>query len=149
MRTEWAPEHIAIEPRGTQSLATLFLARAASAAKDSTRYSFELEAATGNPLIVTEAFTKTLTDMQSLSPQLAVESQSSSFNDCWNIMLSGRAAIGIAMPVVVPAMASDDSSSAGESGEVTEHIQFSPLPGSSELFNADAQVWAAPNDGQR
>ena len=48
---EWAPGHVAIEPRGPDSLATLFLARAAASAKSSGQYSFELDVSTGDPLI--------------------------------------------------------------------------------------------------
>lgn len=140
---EWAPGHMAIEPRGPDSLATLFLARAAASARSSSQFSFELDASTGDPLIASAAFVRTLERMVLLSGHLSPDANAASLEDCARAVLNGKAAIGIAAfgtdGTVGSAAAEREISDAGEAV-----FKFTPLPGSPEVFARDSSKWRTP-----
>lgn len=139
--TEWAPGLTAIEPRGAESLVTLFLARSAAGAKSPTQYSFELDISTGDPLISSGAFVRTAEAMSRLTPDLADDARSASFTDCMQAALTGRAAIGIAA-IGTDGLADAESAAAGTTEEpVATDLEFAPLPGSRDVFNRETAAW--------
>jgi ABC-type glycerol-3-phosphate transport system substrate-binding protein len=143
--SEWAPGQTAIEPRGADTLATLFLARAAASAKRPTQYSFELDVSTGEPLIASAAFVRTLERMGALTSHLAPASQSASFEDCWNALRSGNAAIGITALTAWPAESADQPAPGGANRSDNAQFVFGPLPGSDSVSRRDPGETAAAN----
>ncbi|MGD9855891.1 MAG: ABC transporter substrate-binding protein [Planctomycetaceae bacterium] len=138
---EWAPGHVAVEPRGPNSLATLFLARAAAGAKTPTQYSFELDVSTGDPLISSAAFVRALEAMTRLSSHLTGQSGTASFADCTSAALSGKAAMGITAFGADAGLAGDAVSPGEPPAVMDADLEFTPLPGSREVYNRDRASW--------
>lgn len=134
---QWAPGLSAIEPRGVESLATLFLARTASSAKPPTQYSFELDVSTGDPLISSPAFLRTWEKMSELTSSLSDASNAASFDDCHKAFFCGQAAIAISTLSTDTAADCDPPLSS----EAKFPYVTASLPGSRSVFNRDAGKW--------
>ena len=137
---DWAPEMAAVEPWGEEFRASLFLARAASLALHPDSLSLYLDIQTGEPLIASEAFLRSLADMQAASPYLDQASLTLGPGECLREVTEGRAALAIGLPAS-PTRDVPDSTDAGE-GTAGGTIGVCPLPGSLSVFNRETGEWS-------
>jgi ABC-type glycerol-3-phosphate transport system substrate-binding protein len=137
----WASGHIAVEPRDEASVATVFLARALSAARHPAQLSVELDVSSGEPLIASPPYVRALEEMQALTPHLTDNVQNMSPADCLQALADGTAAVGI-----VWAPAGDVELPAKSAAEA--NLTFHPLPGRRRVYDREAEEWTEPNGGQ-
>jgi multiple sugar transport system substrate-binding protein len=140
---QWAPGKVAVEPRSEQSLATLFLARAVSAARHPAQHSVELDVSDAEPLIDTPPYVRALTEMQALTPHLPDDVRSMTPTDCLQELVAGRAAIGISWPT------READKSAEDLPRREGTLAFLPVPGRSEIYDRDQQDWTSTGKNQR
>lgn len=145
---DWAPGLGVAEPWGETFRATLFLARAAAAAKHPGNISFLFDMATGKPTIDTAGFQVALEQSQTLlQTPAAAECLKMTLADSRAALLSGKAALGIAVetdPENAPLVFGP--SPAREQGISVERpeggtLGFVPLPGSDRVYNQMIKEW--------
>src|SRR5690606_25334492 len=128
--------------RSEESLATLFLARAMSAARHPAQHSVELDVSSGEALIDSPPYVRALTEMQALTPHLPENVHTMTPADCLRELVAGRAAIGISWPT----RDAESSAEAAPRGEAT--LAFLPMPGRAEFYDRDQQDWTSKGGDQ-
>jgi multiple sugar transport system substrate-binding protein len=138
---KWAPGLTAVEPWGEEFRATLFLARALPFVKKAGNYSVFFDIDSGAPLIDSPGFAKALAQAVDQIPKLSADSLKLTPAECRRMVLSGKAAMAIALE---PGRADEKSleRAAGVS------IVFSRLPGTKQVFDRHAKHWEALPDGE-
>lgn len=131
---DWGAGLSVVEPWATDFRATLFLARAASAARHPDQFSMELDAATGEPLIATEPFVTALKEVAVHLPHLADGVLAMSPADCIQQLRDGRAAMG-----VIWVKGDRDNLARSEAEDIT--LEFVPLPGRERVFHREERTW--------
>lgn len=140
---QWAPDHVAVEPWADESLATVFLARALSGARHPAQFSFELDAATGVPLIASPPFERALDELRALAPHLAPQVHELDPQGCLQALNSGQAAIGLVWETTSPRSAPEGNAGTADDPR-RGPLAFVPLPGRTEVYDRDRQQWRSP-----
>lgn len=137
---DWAPNLTVVEPWNSDSVATLFMARAFPSAKHPGNYSVMLDISTGEPLIDTEPFVRELERFLSHRKQLPDAVNQLSPAGCLKELIEGRAAMAIATSDRLPHL----------SIERVDNIQIGcvQLPGSDDIYNSSSQAWETLPDGE-
>jgi ABC-type glycerol-3-phosphate transport system substrate-binding protein len=138
---KWAPGLAAVEPWGPDSRATLFLACALPAVKKTGSYSVCFDIDTGAPLIDSPGFTRTLSQSVEQLSKLSPDSMKLSAADCRRLILSGKAAMAIALE---PGQAEEKPIERASGVTLT----FVRLPGARQVYDRRAKSWEALPDGQ-
>jgi ABC-type glycerol-3-phosphate transport system substrate-binding protein len=147
---DWAPGLTALEPRHSDWLATLLLARALGSARHPSQYSVELDVSTGEVLLDREPFVRALAELQQTAPLLAAQSRQATPADCWQAMLAGTCALAIVSAPLESDLVEGHADPSAASSPTTA-LAFGPLPGSSQVFNTDRRAWepAVAAEGNR
>jgi multiple sugar transport system substrate-binding protein len=133
----WAPGLEVVEPWSESFGPTMFLARAVSLAQHPGHYSLFFDIDTGAPLIDTAGFIRALQMARAAVAKMPPEVLSYEPTDCRGAILSGRAALAIAL---------ETPSSPGAVETALERpegmrIGFVSLPGSRETWNPTRHAW--------
>ncbi len=139
----WAPGLNAVEPWAESCRATMYLARAVSAAQHPGQYSLFFDIDTGEPLIDNPAFVQALQAAQRALQKMPRDVLNFGPDDCRNEMYLGRAALAIACepspwdvarPLEAAAKPGDKEIAAANIGVIR-------LPGSREVYDASRRLW--------
>lgn len=135
---EWAPGLSAVEPWSEEFRASMFLARAVPLALHPDNVSLYLDAETGAPAIGEPPFVQALDDARQALARLDRRSLELGPRDCFREVLSGRAALAVALPAEVDAAERSES----------VRIGVSPLPGADRVYHRQIGEWVTAPDGR-
>lgn len=150
---DWAPGKSVVEPWGPDHRATTFLSRAAPHAKHPGFYSFLFDIDSGAPLIGTAGFVRALEQARADVALMPEEVTTFSPAQCRAEILSGRAAIALALESAPDSQAlpfgpgraatpAEASSSISRGPDV--RISMCRLPGTDEVYNRSTERWESP-----
>jgi multiple sugar transport system substrate-binding protein len=145
---KWAPGLSAVEPWGEEFRATMFLARAAGAARPAGQYSFFFDVETGEPIADSPAFAKVWDQARAALAKMPEDVVKLGPEECRRRLLAGDAALAISWE----SPDAPTGSSAEPSLKRKEGIEigFAPLPGARSVYNRGRKKWeAAPENVSR
>lgn len=151
---EWAGELPILEPWHEDFLPTLFQARAAAFAKSPENYTLLFSISTGAPLLDTPGFQRSVDLGRQILDRLPQEVVQLTPRDCLNRLVSGRAAMVLAVDcgrsaVGIP-LGECDAELIPLSGSRPDGLQIAScaLPGSRESYDVSGQAWRSQPAGQ-
>ncbi|MEW4528892.1 extracellular solute-binding protein [Maioricimonas sp. JC845] len=136
---EWGNGAFVAEPWEGDFAATMLLARSASAALHPDNFSFYLDVSSGEPLIASEPFVRTLQSILDARQSSPESFQARSPADCWKALVTGDAAMALTFGPSVES-APSNSETAPERPEGAR-LAAVPLPGSVEVFDHETGTW--------
>jgi ABC-type glycerol-3-phosphate transport system substrate-binding protein len=135
----WAPGLSVAEPWGPDFRATMFLARALSAVKTAESFSVCFDIDTGEPLIDSPGFVKSLEQSLAAVSKMPADVKTLTPADCRRLILTGKAALGVSFepgrsdlkPLERPKGIS---------------LAFVRLPGSRQVYRHSTRAWTTQSE---
>ncbi len=157
---EWAPGLTVVEPWGEEYRATTFFARSTAFAKHPSNYSLFFDIESGQPLIGSPAFVRSLEVAQQALAKMPEKVRSMTPNDCRREFLAGKAAMAICLETAPgnPPLPFGPLAAAKPHGGATAadaakserpesmRVGICRLPGARDVFNNSTGGWEATRD---
>ena len=145
---KWAPGLTAVEPWGDDWRATLFQARSVGYARHAGHFSLYFDAETGAPLINSPGFQRGLEQSLKALPLLAPDVRTYGVSECRRELLTGRAAMAIALesgPADPRLPFGPEAREAKPTEDFTRSktisLGFCRLPGAASVYNPTLENW--------
>jgi ABC-type glycerol-3-phosphate transport system substrate-binding protein len=138
--SKWAPGLSVAEPWAPDFRATMFLARALPAVKSPGSYSVFFDIESGEPLIDSPGFVRSLEQSVAAVSKLPAEVKNLTPAECRRLILTGKAAIAIAFEP-----GRTDVKKVERPSGIS--LSFARLPGVRQVFSHAANAWTTPDQG--
>lgn len=136
---KWAPGLVAVEPLGPSFRATTFAARSIAYCKHPENFSVWFDLDSGQPVLDSAGFQKSIEVAQKTWSKLSPESHSLGPADCRQLVLSGKAAITLSYESGVHSTGATSQQAVQRADGI--EVGICALPGSKSVYNRNSKRW--------
>jgi len=140
---DWAPGLVAVEPLGPEFRATTFFARSLAYCKHPENYSVWFEIDSAKPMLNTPGFIRSIENANRTWKLLPPEVANYGPAECRQLILKGRAALGLTFEPHSAELVSHSAVQSGNEPYRVDGIEIGicRLPGSRSVYNRNSKKW--------